>query len=91
MVNANGQTGWVCPFIVYYLGVYRFTKLFCQVTSGAFGVQIFRLYRFTDLILCITSGASGGPFFRCTTKEWGERRAKGLQSRPLESGFYTGE
>ena len=33
---------------------------------------------------------SGGPIFRCTTKDRGERRAKGLQSRPLESGFYTG-
>ena len=31
---------------------------------------------------------SGGPIFRCTTKDRGERRAKGLQSRPLESGFF---
>ena len=33
---------------------------------------------------------SGGPIFRCTTKDRGERRAKGLQSRPLDSGFLYG-
>ena len=34
---------------------------------------------------------SGGSIFRCTTKDRGERRAKGLRSRPLESCFYTGD
>ena len=33
---------------------------------------------------------SGGSIFRCTTKDRGERRAKGLQSRPLNSGFLYG-
>ena len=33
---------------------------------------------------------SGGSIFRCTTKDRGERRAKGLQSRPLDSGFSYG-
>ena len=40
--------------------------------------MIFSCYVFTDLILHKTSGPSGGPFFRCTTKEWGERRVKGV-------------
>ena len=34
--------------------------------------------------------ASGGHIFRCTTKDMEERRAKGLQSRPLESAFIRG-
>ena len=34
--------------------------------------------------------ASGGSIFRCTTKDRGERRAKGLRSRPLDSGFLYG-
>ena len=38
--------------------------------SGRFDV-------FTDLVLFDTSGASGGHIFRCTTKDMGERRAKG--------------
>ena len=50
----------------------------------------FRFFVFTNLILFPTSGHSVGPIFRCTTKDRGERRAKGLQSRPLESCFYTG-
>ena len=44
---------------------------------------------FTDLSSFLTP--SGGSIFRCTTKDRGERRAKGLRSRPLESGFYTGD
>ena len=38
-------------------------------------------YVFTGRVLFVTT--SGGPIFRCTTKDRGERRAKGL--RPLES------
>ena len=33
---------------------------------------------------------SGGHIFLCVKKDMEERNAKGLQSRPLESGFYTG-
>ena len=33
---------------------------------------------------------SGGHIFLCVKKDMEERHAKGLQSRPLESGFYTG-
>ena len=33
---------------------------------------------------------SGGSIFLLVKKDRGERHAKGLQSRPLESGFYTG-
>ena len=34
---------------------------------------------------------SGGDIFLCVKKDIEERHAKGLQSRPLESCFYTGE
>ena len=33
---------------------------------------------------------SGGHIFLCLKKDMEERQTKGLQSRPLESGFYTG-
>ena len=33
---------------------------------------------------------SGGHIFLCVKKDMEERHAKGLQSRPLDSGFYTG-
>ena len=33
---------------------------------------------------------SGGHIFLCVKKDMEERHAKGLQSRPLESCFYTG-
>ena len=45
-------------------------------------------YVFTNLSTIPTT--SGGSIFRCTTKDGGERRAKGLKSRPLESGFLYG-
>ena len=54
------------------------------------GAISFLYYVFTDLIYQPTSGASGGDIFRCTTKDIEERRAKGLQSRPLDSGFLYG-
>ena len=38
----------------------------------------FRFYEFTILICLPTSGPSGGSIFRCTTKDRGERRAKGV-------------
>ena len=46
---------------------------------------------FTDLVRHPAAGASGGSIFLLVKKDRGERHAKGLQSRPLESCFYTGE
>ena len=54
------------------------------------GVKIFEFYVFTDLILYKTSGASGGTIFLLVKKDSGERHAKGLQSRPLETAFIRG-
>ena len=65
-------------------------NLICQPTSGASGGKVFEFCRFTKLVLFDTSGASGGDIFRCTTKDIEERRAKGLRSRPLDSGFLYG-
>ena len=48
-------------------------------------------YVFTDLIFHPTSGASGGSIFLLVKKDRGERHAKGLQSRPLETCFDTGD
>ena len=42
------------------------------------GPILLSCYVFTDLILYPTSGPSGGSIFRCTTKDRGERRAKGV-------------
>ena len=55
------------------------------------GALFFSCYVFTDLILYPTSGPSGGSIFLLVKKDRGERHAKGLQSRPLESCFYTGD
>ena len=52
-----------------------------------FGGRFFEFYRFTKLVLFDTSGASGGDIFLCVKKDIEERHAKGLQSRPLDSGF----
>ena len=45
-------------------------------------------YGFTGLSTFPT--VSDGHIFLCVKKDMEERHAKGLQSRPLESGFYTG-
>ena len=55
------------------------------------GGHSFLFYVFTDLILFAISGASGGTIFLLVKKDSGERHAKGLQSRPLETCFDTGE
>ena len=52
------------------------------------GAISFLYYVFTSRVLHNTP--SGGSIFRCTTKDRGERRAKGLRSRPLDSGFLYG-
>jgi hypothetical protein len=63
--------------------------------DGAFffvgGGGNFGFYVLTVLILHKTSGASGGHIFLCLKKDMEERQTKGLQSRPLESGFDTGD
>ena len=72
-------------------GFYVFTDLVHHPTSGPFGGRVFLFYVFTDLIRNPTSGASGGSIFLLVKKDRGERHAKGLQSRPLETCFDTGE
>ena len=59
---------------VWVLRVYR---ALCE-SDALRGLHIFLLYGFTDLICLPTSGPSGGSIFRCTTKDRGERRAKGV-------------
>ena len=56
--------------------------------TNALRGPIFRCTFFTNLSTKPTT--SGGPIFLCLKKDRGERQTKGLQSRPLESGFYTG-
>ena len=70
---------------------YVLTEPVRQPTSGPFGDTIFLFYVFTDLLCLPTSGASGGSIFLLVKKDRGERHAKGLQSRPLETCFDTGE
>ena len=53
-----------------------------------FGDSIFRCTFFTNLSTKPTT--SGGDIFLCVKKDIEERHAKGLQSRPLESGFSYG-
>ena len=47
-----------------------------------------RFYVFTSRVRQPTT--SGGDIFLCLKKDIEERQTKGLQSRPLDSGFYTG-
>ena len=70
---------------------YGFTDLVFHPTSGPFGAKLFAFYVFTGLVLFGTSGASGGTIFLLVKKDSGERHAKGLQSRPLETCFDTGD
>ena len=48
-------------------------------------LSVFRIYRHS-----LFGRPSGGHIFLCVKKDMEERHAKGLQSRPLESCFYTG-
>ena len=48
----------------------------------------FSTYVFTDRSAQLTT--SGGSIFLLVKKDRGERHAKGLQSRPLDSGFLYG-
>ena len=73
------------------LRFYIFTHLVLFGTAGASGGSIFLFYGFTNLIFLNTSGPSGGTIFLLVKKDSGERHAKGLQSRPLETCFDTGD
>ena len=53
------------------------------------GMKLFAFCVFTELVLHSTSGASGG-HISVLTEIW-KRATKGLQSRPLETCFDTGE
>ena len=79
------------PFGGTIFSFYVFTGLVYHPTSGPFGDHIFSFCVFTDLLCLPTSGASGGSIFLLVKKDRGERHAKGLQSRPLETCFDTGE
>ena len=83
---------WVRDFGVSGQGrFYVFTELVLFGTSGPSGGHSFLFYVFTYLILHPTSGPSGGTIFLLVKKDSGERHAKGLQSRPLETCFDTGD
>ena len=79
---AGASGGWT-------FGFYVFTKLVLFVTAGPFGDKLFRFNVFTDLVLLNTAGPFGDPL--SGLPERGERATKGLQSRPLETCFDTGE
>ena len=53
--------------------------------------KLFAFYVFTELVRQPADGASGGTIFLLVKKDSGERHAKGLQSRPLETCFDTGD
>ena len=55
---------------------------------GPPGAISFAVRFFTNLSTKPTT--SGGHIFLCLKKDMEERQTKGLQSRPLESCFYTG-
>ena len=69
-----------------YLAFYVFTNLSTKPTTS--GGLVFLLHVFTCRSTLPT--VSDGDIFLCVKKDIEERHAKGLQSRPLESGFYTG-
>ena len=61
-------------FMRYYLRFYGVTNRAANFTPS--GVMIFEFYVFTSRAAIPTP--SGGSIFRCTTKDRGERRAKGV-------------
>ena len=88
LVNAVGK-----EHVVLDLSCRRKDGKFYVVTDRSaeptpFGEPSCLFYVFTNRSTNRTT--SGGSIFRCTTKDRGERRAKGLQSRPLDSGFLYG-
>ena len=73
-------------FLLQFYVFYVFTSRAAFRTP--FGEHIFFFYVFSDRSTSPTT--SGGSIFLLVKKDRGERHAKGLQSRPLESCFYTG-
>ena len=72
--------------LAFFCGLYGFTGRSAKRTP--FGDVVFLFYVFTDLSTNPTP--FGDSIFLLVKKDRGERHAKGLQSRPLESCFYTG-
>ena len=68
---------------------YVFTELVQQPAAGPSWGNIFLSYVFTSLSAIPTT--SGGHIFLDLKKDMEERQTKGLQSRPLETCFDTGE
>ena len=68
---------------------YVFTESVRHPAAGASGGWTFGFYVFTKLVLFGTAGPFGDPL--SGLPERGERATKGLQSRPLETCFDTGE
>ena len=60
----------------------------CAAQPTPFGEHIFFFYVFSDRSTSPTT--SGGSIFLLVKKDRGERHAKGLQSRPLETAFIRG-
>ena len=56
--------------------------------NGSLGEETCRGMRF--YVHSLFTRPSGGPIFLCLKKDIEERHAKGLQSRPLDSGFLYG-
>ena len=75
-----------CFFVMAKLGLCGFTGRDLLVTTS--GGPILRCTFFTNLSTKPTT--SGGHIFLCVKKDMEERHAKGLQSRPLDSGFLYG-
>ena len=69
----------------------------CDVVLVGFALRFYRpgTHSFFTFISALIrhpgAGASGGSIFLLVKKDRGERHAKGLRSRPLESCFYTGD
>ena len=82
----TSRSTYLTPFGGKFFEVYRFYRhsLFGTPSGGRF----LRFTVFTGILFSVRP--LGGSIFRCTTKDRGERRAKGLQSRPLDSGFLYG-
>ena len=75
-----------CFFCYGKTGIVRF--YLPHYSSGDLRWRYLSLYVFTSRGARPTT--SGGHIFLCLKKDMEERQTKGLQSRPLESGFYTG-
>ena len=81
------EWGWIILYRCALMG--RFYDFPCRAAKlMVSGGVIFLFYVFTSRVRRATT--SGGPIFLCLKKDRGERQTKGLQSRPLDSGFLYG-